>query len=65
MVFHADYEIEFEIYEQKEGDWRSKLLGHMVGTDATEAKLRWVENHPDVSRRLHKIYALFSYDEWK
>ena len=32
MVFHGDYEIDFEIYEQREGDWRSRLLGHMAST---------------------------------
>ena len=31
MVFHGDYEVDFEIYEKRDGDWRSQLLGHMTG----------------------------------
>jgi hypothetical protein len=43
MVFHADYEIEFEIYKTREGTIRSELLGHMIGITADEAKTRWAE----------------------
>jgi hypothetical protein len=43
MVFHSNYEIEFEIYQTEEGTIRSELLGHMVGITADDAKTRWVE----------------------
>ncbi len=43
MVFHSDYEIEFEIYQTTEGTIRSELLGHMVGITADDAKTRWAE----------------------
>jgi hypothetical protein len=65
MVFHGDYEVEFEIYEQKEGDWRSQLLGYMPGADALDAKLRWVEAHQTPPEKFDKIVALFPLEEWK
>jgi|TARA_Y100000034_G_scaffold108020_1_gene138081 hypothetical protein len=45
MVFHGDYEIEFEIYKTKDNSIESELLGHMVGLTADDAKTRWVEAH--------------------
>jgi hypothetical protein len=65
MVFHGDYEVEFEIYEQKEGDWRSHLLGYMPGADALDAKLRWVEANETPPEQFDKIVALFPLKEWK
>ena len=65
MVFHGDYETEFEIYEKAENDWRSKLLGHMPGVDALDAKLRWVEAHNIPADKFDKIHALFPYKEWE
>jgi len=65
MVFHGDYEVEFEIYEQKEGDWRSHLLGYMPGADALDAKLRWVEANETPPEKFDKIVALFPLKEWK
>tara|TARA_R110001583_G_scaffold12246_2_gene54508 strand:- start:156 stop:353 length:198 start_codon:yes stop_codon:yes gene_type:complete len=65
MAFHGDYEVDFEIYEQREGDWRSRLLGHMVGLNPEDAKARWVETHeipPDRNNLIHAIPAL---EEWK
>ena len=58
MVFHGDYEVEFEIYEKTEGDWRSKLLGHMVGINSDDAKTRWVEAHEIGTDRRAKIHAV-------
>jgi len=43
MVFHGDYEIEFEIYKTREDTIQSELLGHMVGISADDAKTRWAE----------------------
>ena len=40
MVFHGDYEVDFEIYEKRDGDWRSQLLGHMTGISPEDAKAR-------------------------
>tara|TARA_R100000008_G_C3506045_1_gene126261 strand:- start:500 stop:697 length:198 start_codon:yes stop_codon:yes gene_type:complete len=65
MVFHGDYEVEFEIYEQKEGDWRSHLLGYMSGADALDAKLRWVEANQTPPEKFDSIVALFPLKEWK
>ena len=58
MVFHGDYEVEFEIYEKTEGDWRSKFLGHMVGINSDDAKTRWVEAHEIAIDRRKKIHAI-------
>tara|TARA_B100000029_G_scaffold330209_1_gene322522 strand:+ start:16749 stop:16943 length:195 start_codon:yes stop_codon:yes gene_type:complete len=45
MVFHGDYEIEFEIYKTNQGTILSELLGHMVGLTAEDARERWLEQH--------------------
>ena len=45
MVFHGDYEVDFEIYERRVGDWRCQLLGHMTGINPEDAKERWMEAH--------------------
>jgi len=65
MVFHGDYEVEFEIYETREGDWRPHLLGHMPGLSPEDAKTRWVESQQIESARCAQIFALFPYVEWK
>ena len=65
MVFHADYEVEFEIYEKREGDWRSKLLGYMVGVNPDDAKTRWVAAHAPSPERAQRIDALYPCEEWK
>jgi len=65
MVFYGDYEIEFEIYEKREGDWRSTLLGHMAGIDPSDAKARWLEDHGVTVDRHQKIFACAPLDEWK
>ena len=65
MVFCGDYEVEFEIYEMAEGSTSGSFLGHMVGVDPYDAKVRWVENHEISSERFNQIYALFPKNEWK
>jgi len=65
MVFHGDYEVEFEIYEKTEGDWRSKFLGHMVGVNPEDAKARWVETHETSLERAKLLDALYPCEEWK
>ena len=65
MVFHGDYEVEFEIYEAREGEASGKLLGHMAAVDAYDAKTRWVESHEPSDERYHQIYAIFPTKEWK
>jgi hypothetical protein len=65
MVFHGDYEVEFEIYEKREDDGRSRFLGHMAGLNPDDAKARWVAAHaipPDYDK---KIEARFPYEEWR
>ena len=63
MVFHGDYEIEFEIYQAplNEGEWRYKKLGHMSGINAQEAKTRWVEKNgltPEEETDIVVLYPL-------
>ena len=65
MVFHGDYEVEFEIHEKREGDWRSRLLGHMAGLNPEDAKARWVEAHGISIDRHEKIQAVPTFEEWK
>lgn len=63
MVFHGDYEVEFEIYEKTKGDWRSKLLGHMVGINPDDAKARWMAAHESSEEHNERIHAIPSWDE--
>ena len=65
MVFHGDYEVQFEIYEKPEGQWRSELLGHMPGLTPQDAKIRWVEAHGVPPGREDHIHALLPYEEWE
>ena len=65
MVFHGDYEVEFEIYEKREGDWRSKLVGHMAGISPEDAKLRWLEAHEVHADRHDKLEAVPALEEWR
>ena len=65
MAFHGDYEVEFEIYEERESDWRSKLLGHMVGISPEDAKARWMEAHEISDDRRTRIQAVPSMEEWR
>jgi len=60
MVFEADYEIDFEIYERRRDCWNAcgQLLGHMVGSDAEDAKARWAETYGLSLERQNEIIAL-------
>jgi hypothetical protein len=64
VVFHGDYEVDFEIYESREGDWRSVLLGYMVGLNPEDAKARWVEAHEISDERYERIQAVPAMEEW-
>jgi hypothetical protein len=55
MVFHGDYEVEFEIYETAEDDERDKFLGYMVGISAGDAEARWLETHAPVREKRRLI----------
>jgi hypothetical protein len=63
MVFHGDYEVEFEIYEKRESDWGPKLLGHMVGINSEDAKARWMEAHQISHERLSALEAVPAIEE--
>ena len=58
MVFHGDYEVEFEIYKTKEGTVLAELLGHMVGLTPDDARQRWLEAHNTVPCDDEKIVAV-------
>ena len=45
MGFHGDYELQFEIYKTKDGADQFELLGHMVGIDEEDARIRWAQAH--------------------
>ena len=65
MVFRGDYEVDFEIYESREGDWRSQLLGHMFGINPEDAKARWMEAHEISDERFERIQAVPTVEEWR
>ena len=65
MVFHGDYEVDFEIYEKREDDWRSQLLGHMPGISPEDAKARWAEAHEISNERYERIQAVPAMEEWR
>ena len=58
MVFHGDYELQFEIYETRKDDWRCELLGYMVGIDSEDAKMRWMEAHQIPEQTTTDILAI-------
>ena len=64
MVFHGDYEAEFEIYEVPEGEVIPQFLGYVGAVDACDAKVRWLENHEISPQRFDQIYALIPTNEW-
>ena len=65
MVFHGDYEVDFEIYEKSAGAWRSRLLGHMAGINPEDAKARWMEAHEISDERFERIQAVPAVEEWR
>jgi len=58
MVFHGDYEIEYEIYQKEPNDWRLKLLGHTAGITSQDAIKRWGEQHHLTPLEIEKIEAV-------
>ena len=65
MVFHGDYEVEFEIYEKREGPFGAELLGHMVGISLRDAEARWAEAHSWESGPDVHIFAQHPKEEWE
>lgn len=65
MVFHGDYEVDFEIYESRESDWRSQLLGHIAGISPEDAKRRWMQAHEISDERFDRIQAIPAMEEWR
>ena len=58
MVFHGDYEIEFEIHKEREDSWRTDHLGHMPGMTAQEALARWVAQHNTEAQEAEHLSAI-------
>ena len=58
MVFHGDYEIEFEIHQKRCDDWRTEYLGHVPAMTAKEARERWALQNNLTTEQLHKIEAI-------
>ena len=58
MVFHGDYEIEFEIHQKREDDWRTEYLGHVPAMTANEARERWASQNNLTTEQLQKIEAI-------
>ena len=66
MVFHGDYEVDFEIYEKRDGDWRSQLLGHMTGVSPEDAKAAVDGSSHEISdERNQRIHAVPALEEWR
>ncbi len=63
MVFHGDYEVEFEIYRKQPDDWRTEYLGHMPAMTAQEAKTRWVEKNGLTPEEETGIVVLYPLEE--
>lgn len=58
MVFHGDYEIEFEIHKERKDSWRTDQLGHMPGMTAQEALARWVAQHSTEAQEAEHLSAI-------
>tara|TARA_R100000664_G_scaffold34246_1_gene55701 strand:+ start:7651 stop:7851 length:201 start_codon:yes stop_codon:yes gene_type:complete len=58
MVFHGDYEIEFEIHKDRLDDWRTDYLGHMPGMTAQEALARWLDQHHTEEHEVQRLRAI-------
>ena len=65
MVFHVDYEVDFETYEKKDVVWRSQRLGHLSGISPEDAKERWMEAHEISDDRNERIHAVPALEEWR
>lgn len=58
MVFHGDYEIEFEIYESASNERRSHYLGCVTAINEREAQERWAYQNGLAPEGLERIYAI-------
>ena len=58
MVFHGDYEIEFEIHKKRANDWRTEHLAHIPAMTAEQARQRWAEQYNLTTEELQKIEAI-------
>jgi len=58
MVFHGDYEIEFEIHQKQPDGWRTEYLGHIPAMTSEEARQRWAEQNSLTTEELQKIEAI-------
>jgi hypothetical protein len=58
MVFHGDYEIEFEIHQKRADDWRTDHLGHMSGMSAQEALARWATQYNTEAQEAEHLTAI-------
>ena len=65
MVFHGDYEVEFEIYEDREGEIRGEPLSCMVAVNTFDAKTRWMEMYRAPLERYDQINVFYPTREWK
>jgi hypothetical protein len=62
MVFHGDYEIEYEIYQKHPTDWRLERLGHVMAISREDALRLWAQEHCLTSHQLEKIDAILGAD---
>jgi len=58
MVFHGDYEVEFEIHKKRADDWRTDYLGYIAGMTAQEALDRWVVQHNTEAQEVERLSAI-------
>ena len=58
MVFHGDYEIEFEIHQKRADDWRTDHLGHMSGMSAQAALAGWVTHYTTEAQEAEHLTAI-------
>ncbi len=66
MVFHGDYETEYEIYQLLGGSPWPILVGHIPATSSKEARERWITSHSEAPNDYGHISAkLPQKKKWK
>ena len=58
MVFHGDYEVEFEIHRRQSDSWPPEQIGHMPAMTAEEACERWADRNNLTPEQLQEIEAI-------